>query len=84
MANLQADGLGSKGITARTFAEKHGLSAAYVVNLCRKGKIFGAKLHVTTRQWWIYPPAKLVCEKRPKRENTSTLMRSISQDVKQA
>ena len=81
---LHADGLGSKGISARMFAENLGLSPTYVVKLCREGKIFGARLHDRTRKWWIYPPAKLLCEKRPKREGTSTLMPSTLPDVKQA
>ena len=85
MANLlHADGLGSIGMSARMFAENSGLSEGYVLKLCREGKIFGARLHSRTRKWWIYPPAKLLCEKRPKRENTSTPMPSISLDVKQA
>ena len=80
---LHADGLGSKGLSVVSFAENRGLSVSYVRKLCKEGKIFGARLHSRTRQWWIYPPAKLLCEPRKSRENTSTQMRSISLDAKQ-
>ncbi len=85
MANLlHADGLGNKGLSVVSFAENHGLSVNYVKKLCRDGKVFGARLHSKTRQWWIYPPAKLLCAPRKSRENTSTPMHSISLDAKQA
>jgi hypothetical protein len=46
MANpLHQDGLGQKGLGAHAFAESHGLSERHVVNLCRSGKIFGARKH---------------------------------------
>jgi hypothetical protein len=82
MANpLHQAGLGQKGLGAHAFAESHGLSERYVVNLCRSGKIFGARKHPLTKKWWIYPPAKLLCDPRPKRENTSTLMHITSLSV---
>ncbi|MDO9394598.1 MAG: hypothetical protein Q7T42_11565 [Methylotenera sp.] len=85
MANLlHEDGLGGKGLSVNSFAERSGMSTMYVRKLCRDGKIFGARLHTKTRQWWIYPPAKLLCEPRKSRGNTSTPMRSTSLDVKQA
>ena len=80
---LHAHGLGNKGLSVVSFAQNCGLSVSYVKKLCRDGKIFGARLHGQTRQWWIYPPAKLLCEPRKSRENTSTPMRSISLDTKQ-
>ncbi len=81
---LHADGLGNKGLSVVSFAQNLGLSVRYVKNLCRNGQIFGARLHSKTHQWWIYPPAKLLCDPRKSRENTSTPMRSISLDAKQA
>ena len=84
MANLlHADGLGNKGLSINTFALNHGLSINYVRKLCREGKIFGARMHGVTRQWWIYPPAKLLCGQRKEQGNTSSLMHSTLQDVKQ-
>ena len=80
---LHADGLGNEGLSIVSFAERHGLSVAYIQKLCRTGKIFGARLHVKTRQWWIYPPAKLLCSPRNKQGNTSNLMTSTLRDVKQ-
>lgn len=80
---LHEDGLGGEGLSIVSFAERHGLSIAYVQKLCRTGKIFGARLHVKTRQWWIYPPAKLLCSTRKKQGNTSTPMTSTLLDAKQ-
>lgn len=80
---LHADGLGNEGVSARMFAEHTGLPAAYVLKLCREGKIFGARLHCRTKKWWIYPPAKLLCEKSQKRVHTSNQMHSTLRDVKQ-
>ena len=68
---LNNDGLGAKGLSLHTFAERHGLSYALILRYCRDGKIFGARKHHLTKQWWIYPPAKLLCEPRAKRANTS-------------
>lgn len=85
MANpLHDDGLGQKGLGVLAFAQKHGLSEKFVLKWCRAGKIFGARKHPLTKKWWIYPPAKLLCEPRLKRINTSTPMHSTSLDAKQA
>jgi hypothetical protein len=83
-SNLHQDGLGEKGVSVNAFAESSGLSADCVRRLCREGKIFGARNHPLTKKWWIYPPAKLLCDTRAKRGNTSTLMDSTSLDVKRA
>lgn len=48
------------GITLRRFAEKVGLSESYLLRLCRSGRVIGARKHVLTKKWMIYPPAKLV------------------------
>ena len=46
-------------ITARRFAEQIGVPENTVTNWCRAGKIIGARKHVLTGKWVIYPPAKL-------------------------
>lgn len=77
--NLHQDGIGSRGLSARAFADHIGLSHERIVQYCREGKIFGARKHPLTKKWWIYPPAKLLCQPRSqKRANTSSLMGSIS------
>jgi hypothetical protein len=58
------DGISRKGLPLKQFAEQLGLSVDYVQTLCRQGKIFGASKHPLTKSWWIYPPAKLLCEPR--------------------
>lgn len=84
MANLlHADGLGNEGLSVVSFAEHSGLSIGYVTKLCREGKIFGARLHSRTRKWWIYPPAKLLCEAKPKRASTLSQTRFTSHADKQ-
>ena len=57
---LHDDGLGCRGLSANAFAELHGLSKSKVIELCKKGRIFGARKHVITKHWWIYPPAKIL------------------------
>lgn len=57
---LHEDGLGAKGLSIVAFAERHGLSVGKIRYLCKHGRILGARKHVLTKQWWIYPPAKLV------------------------
>jgi hypothetical protein len=47
-------------ITLRRFAEQVGLSESYLLKLCRAGRVIGARKHVLTKKWVIYPPAKLV------------------------
>lgn len=76
---LMNDGLGGHGLSLRAFAERHGLSVQRMQHYCRQGKVFGARLHPLTKQWWIYPPAKLLCQPRnAKRAGTSTESNSIS------
>lgn len=48
------------GISLRRFAEKTGFSESYLLRLCRAGRVIGARKHVLTKKWIIYPPAKLV------------------------
>lgn len=84
MNNLHEDGMGGKGISAIAFADRMGLSIRQVTSYCRQGRIFGARKHPLTKKWWVYPPAKLLCQPRSqKRRNTSTLMISTSQGVEQ-
>lgn len=52
--------VGKDGISASTFAYRHGLLPARVYLLCQRGRIIGARKHPLTKKWWIYPPAKLV------------------------
>ena len=44
-------------VSLRRFAESTGLRQALLLRYCREGKIIGARKHVLTKQWWIYPPA---------------------------
>jgi hypothetical protein len=48
------------GISLRRFAEQVGLSESYLLRLCRAGRVIGARKHVLTKKWVIYPPARLV------------------------
>jgi len=57
---LHDDGLGGKGLTVASFAFHVGISISRIRTLCSKGLILGARRHPTTKQWWIYPPAKLL------------------------
>jgi hypothetical protein len=59
-SKLHHDGLGKMGLSANAFAERIGLSISHVKRLCTKGRIDGAKKHPITKNWWIYPPAKLL------------------------
>jgi hypothetical protein len=47
-------------VSARAFAARHGLRWKTIVKWCQAGRICGARKHPLTRQWWIYPPAKLL------------------------
>lgn len=47
-------------ISVRSFAERLGVSERLVLRYCRQGRIFGARKHPLTKNWWIYPPAKLL------------------------
>lgn len=58
--NLHDDGLGSMGMSANTFAHRCGLPVGYVVGLCKRSKILHSRKHPFTKQWWIYPPIKIV------------------------
>ena len=58
--HLHNDGLGSYGLSVRTFAERNGMRVSQVIHFCRLGRLTGARKHPYTKQWWIYPPAKLV------------------------
>ena len=75
--HLHQDGLGCKGLSCRAFAERHGLSHDFVLRWCKEGKIFGARKHPLTKQWWIYPPTKLLCAPKAKRVSTSSLKGSM-------
>lgn len=78
---LTADVMGNKGMSLRAFAEKSGISIGCLQKYCREGKVFGARRHPLTKAWWIYPPAKLLCQPRSvSRANTSTGKNSISLD----
>ncbi|MDP1658573.1 MAG: hypothetical protein Q8L73_04400 [Methylotenera sp.] len=47
-------------VSLRTFAVITGLSLDQLRKFCLQGRIVGARKHVMTKQWWIYPPAKIV------------------------
>lgn len=47
-------------VSARSFAYRHGLRLGQVIYYCSMGRIEGALKHPLTRQWWIFPPAKLL------------------------
>lgn len=67
------DSLGCKGVPVGIFSANLGLSLGYVQKLCREGKIFGARQHPLSKHWWIYPPARLLCEPRKLRASASTV-----------
>ncbi len=75
--HLTQDGLGNSGLSISAFSERSGLSNETIVRYCREGKIFGARKHPLTKKWWIYPPAKLLCQPRAKSVNISTPKGSI-------
>lgn len=80
-AKLMNDGIGGKGITLKAFAERCGVSVPRMQAYCREGKVFGARLHPLTKAWWIYPPAKLLCEPRKNRPGGTTQRSSMSPAV---
>jgi len=47
------------GISLKRFAENLGVSERVLLRWCRAGKVVGARKHVLTGKWVIYPPAKL-------------------------
>jgi hypothetical protein len=52
MANpLHQDGLGKSGLGVLAFAQANGMSEKRVIDLCRVGKIFGARKHPLTKEW---------------------------------
>ena len=72
-------------MTIGQFAFVTGLPEKQILEYCRNDRIFGARKHPITKKWWIYPPAKLLCQPRnQKRGSTSTQMTSTSLDVEQA
>lgn len=77
-AHLMADGIGGKGLSLRAFAEHCGVRLATMQRYCRQGKVFGARLHPLTKQWWIYPPAKLLCQPRKNQPGGTTQIYSTS------
>lgn len=84
MSTLLFDGIDQKGMPLGVFAARTGIRLHHAQRLCREGKINGARQHVLTKKWWIYPPAKLLCGKRPKHVDTSTPMHSTLLDGAQA
>lgn len=47
-------------VSLRSFSLNTGLSLGLLRKFCNQGRILGARKHVLTKQWWIYPPAKIV------------------------
>jgi len=47
------------GIPLKRFAENLGVSERVLLRWCRAGKVVGARKHVLTGKWVIYPPSKL-------------------------
>jgi hypothetical protein len=47
-------------VTLRSFAAITGLSIPLLHKYCKQGRIFGARQHARTKQWLIYPPAKIL------------------------
>jgi hypothetical protein len=47
-------------ISLIAFAHSNGLTPETIRKYCAKGRILGARKHHLTKQWWIYPPAKIV------------------------
>lgn len=78
---LHDDGIGDKGLSVHSFAERFNLRVSHVQRLCRDGKIFGARKHPLTKQWWIYTPAKLLCQPRKRNVGGSTVSNSTSPAV---
>ncbi|MDP2071553.1 hypothetical protein [Methylotenera sp.] len=47
-------------VSLRSFADSNGLSYNLLRKYCNQGRVIGARQHVRTKHWWIYPPAKIV------------------------
>lgn len=75
---LHDDGIGGKGFTVSTLAWHWGVSKDCITRLCREGMIEGAAKHPKTLQWWVYPPAKLLCNPRKTGVGGSTVSSSTS------
>lgn len=75
---LHDDGIGGKGLSVASFAVRCKLRIGHVQRLCREGMISGARKHPLTKQWWIYPPAKLLCQPRKRNIGGSTVSNSTS------
>lgn len=60
----------SDGLTPQAFAELHEMTVDEVVYCCKHGYVLGAKQHVLSKHWRIYPPAKLMRRPRPKKRST--------------
>lgn len=75
----------SEPVSIARFAYDTGLSIQTIRRYCIQGRIFGARKHPLTKQWWIYPPAKLLCQprKHERKEHQNDLMTSTSPDVAQ-
>ncbi len=50
------------GISLRRFADRIGVSERCLLRWCQAGKVIGARRHVLTKKWIIYPPAKLALD----------------------
>lgn len=72
----------SDPVSITRFAYDTGLSLKTIERYCRQGRIFGARKHPLTKKWWIYPPAKLLCQPRSQKrvEKSSTTMNSTLRD----
>lgn len=51
------------GIPLKRFAEKIGVSERCMLRWVKAGKVIGARKHVLTKKWVIYPPAKLAFDR---------------------
>lgn len=50
------------GISIRRFAAQIGVSERCLLRWVKAGKVIGARKHVLTGRWVIYPPAKLALD----------------------
>jgi lambda repressor-like predicted transcriptional regulator len=60
MSNLLPVRHQQEGMSLRKFSEQTGVSVYALQKYCKAGRIIGARKHVLTRKWFIYPPAKLL------------------------
>lgn len=47
-------------VSLNTFAERTGIPRKTLERYIKQGRLLGARKHVLTQRWWIYPPAKIV------------------------